>query len=143
MPNIETLKLTVDVIVRLWKADYLRGVVLIERRKPPKGLALPGGFVEIGETVETVAVHEVKKEIGVDVGLACLLDVYSESKRDPRFHTAAAVLVGDSDDEPQAVRDTREALASPFEEIPLDLPVFDHWEIILDFLERSRDENGT
>ena len=140
MPSIETPKLTVDVIVRLWKADDLRGVALIERRNPPRGLALPGGFVEIGETVETAAVREVQEEIGIDVRLAYLLGVYSDLKRDPCLHTAAVVFVGDSSDGPRAASDAREVFVYLFEKIPLDQLVLDHREIVSDSLQRWRDE---
>ena len=130
-----------DVIVRLWKADHLPGVALIERRNLPRGLALPGGFVEIGATVETAAVREVQEEIGVDVRVAYLLGVYSDPKRDPRLHTASVVFVGDWSDEPRAASDARKVFVYLFEKIPLDQLVFDHREIISDFLQRWRDED--
>jgi 8-oxo-dGTP diphosphatase len=132
---IDTPKLTVDVIVRLWKQDRLRGIVLVERKNPPIGLAIPGGFVDVGERVETAAVREVKEEIGIDVELAHLQGVYSDPERDARFHTVSIVFVGDSRDEPSAASDARQAFVYPLEEIPLDQLVFDHREIISDFLQ--------
>jgi len=134
---IETPKLTVDVIVRVWEGDHLQGIVLIQRKNPPLGLAIPGGFVEVGESVEAAAVREMKEEVGLDVRLAGLLGVYSDPKRDPRFHTASVVFVGDALGKPRAASDAKEVMVYPFEEIPLDRLVFDHRQILLDFLERK------
>ena len=134
---IETPKLTVDVILRVWEGDLLQGIVLIDRKNPPLGLAIPGGFVEVGESVETAAVREMKEEVGLDVELANLLGVYSDPKRDPRFHTVSVVFVGDAEGEPRAATDAKEAAIYPLEELPLDCLVFDHRKILLDFLEKK------
>jgi 8-oxo-dGTP diphosphatase len=131
---IETPKLTTDVIIRIWEKDRFKGIVLIDRKNPPLGLAIPGGFVEVGESVETAALREMKEEVGLDVQLVGLLGVYSDPKRDPRFHTASVVFVGDSTGDPQAASDAQEASIYRLEEIPLDRLVFDHREILLDFL---------
>ena len=112
----------------------MQGIVLIDRKNPPLGLAIPGGFVEVGESVETAALREMKEEVGLDVRLVGLLGVYSDPKRDPRFHTASVVFVGDATGEPQAASDAQEASIYHLEEIPLDRLVFDHREILLDFL---------
>ncbi|MCZ6485852.1 MAG: NUDIX hydrolase [Acidobacteria bacterium] len=134
---IETPKLTVDVILRVWEEDRLQGIVLINRKNPPLGLAIPGGFVEVGERVETAAVREMKEEVGLDVELAGLLGVYSDPKRDPRFHTVSVVFVGDAVGKPRAASDAKEAAIYPLEELPMDRLVFDHREILLDFLEKK------
>ncbi len=134
---IETPKLTADVIIRMWEHDLLRGVVLIERKNMPFGPALPGGFVEVGETVDAAAIREMKEETGLEVRLAYLLGVYSDPQRDPRFHTASVVFVGDADGEPKADSDAREVSIVAFEKIPLDRLVFDHRKIMEDFLERE------
>ena len=131
---IETPKLTTDVIIRVWEEDRFQGIVLIDRKNPPLGLAIPGGFVEVGESVETAALREMKEEVGLDVQLVGLLGVYSDPKRDPRFHTASVVFVGDATGKPQAASDAQEASIYLLEEIPLDRLVFDHREILLDFL---------
>ena len=130
----ETPKLTVDVVLRVWNKDRLQGIVLIERKNPPLGLAIPGGFVEVGERVEAAAVREMREEIGIEVKLAYVLGVYSDPKRDPRFHTVSVVFVGDAVGEPKAASDAREASVYRLEEIPLERLVFDHRKIVLDFL---------
>ncbi|MDA2932937.1 NUDIX hydrolase [Acidobacteria bacterium AH-259-D05] len=135
---IETPKLTVDVIIRIWEEDHLQGVVLIERKNPPAGWAIPGGFVEVGESVEEAAVREMKEETGLDVRLAYLQGVYSDPKRDPRFHTASVVFVGDAEGKPQPASDAREAAVYGLEEIPLERLVFDHREILLEFMATDR-----
>ena len=134
---IETPKLTVDVIIRMWEQDLLRGIVLVERKNVPLGLALPGGFVEVGETVEAAAIREMKEETRLEVRLAYLLGVYSDPQRDPRFHTASVVFVGDADGEPKADSDAREASIVALEKIPLDRLVFDHRKIVEDFLNKQ------
>ncbi|MDX1294939.1 MAG: NUDIX hydrolase, partial [Sulfurimonadaceae bacterium] len=89
---IQTPYLTVDGIIELYNADeQLVGVVLIERKNPPHGWALPGGFVDVGETVEAALVREMKEETSLDVEIVSLQGVYSDPARDPRFHTASVV----------------------------------------------------
>ncbi len=135
--GLRTPYLATDVIIRLWKGDSLRGIVLIERKNPPVGLALPGGFVEVGESVESAAVKEMREETGLEVKLSRLLGVYSDPKRDPRFHVVSVVFVGDAEGEPKAGSDAKEVRVFRLEDIPLDRLVFDHKRIILDFLRRA------
>ncbi len=132
--SIRTPYLAVDVIVRLWEGERLKGIVLVERKNPPIGLAIPGGFVEVGESVESAAVREVKEETGLEVKLKGLLGVYSEPERDPRFHVVSVVFFGDAEGEPRAGTDAKEVKVFKLEEIPLDRLVFDHKRIILDYL---------
>ncbi len=82
----KTPYLAVDGVVRLWEGERFKGIVLVERRYEPLGYALPGGFVEVGETVEKAVLREVKEETGLDAQIVKLLGVYSEPKRDPRFN---------------------------------------------------------
>lgn len=130
----DTPRLTVDVIIRLWKEQRPEGIVLIERKNYPRGLALPGGFVDIGETVETAAVREAREEVGLDVTLRTILGVYSHPNRDPRFHTASIVFIGDAEGTPYAGSDAHDVHVYQFHDIPLERLVFDHRQIVEDFL---------
>lgn len=122
---------TVDVIIY----DPPRGVLLIERANPPAGWALPGGFVDEGERVETAAIREAKEETGLDVVLTGLLGVYSDPARDPRKHTLSAVFIGQAMD-PSAFQAGDDAGAARF--FPLgqwpEVIAFDHRKILSDFL---------
>ncbi len=120
---------TVDVIV--FVPPY--SIVLIERKNPPLGWALPGGFVDYGERVEAAARREVKEETGLEVSLLSLLGVYSEPTRDPRFHTLSTVFVGIAKDISllQAGDDAGKAKIFSLDNLP---PLaFDHAKIIADF----------
>lgn len=109
------------------------GVVLIKRANPPHGWALPGGFVDEGETCEQAAVREMKEETGLDVVLTGLLGVYSDPKRDPRKHTLSVVYTGFARDisRLKAGDDAGEAEIFPLGQWP-EL-VFDHGVILDDF----------
>lgn len=131
---IDTPRLTVDVIIRLWNGDCPKGIILIERENFPRGLALPGGFVDVGETVEAAAVREVLEEVGLNVRLRTILGVYSDPNRDPRFHTASVVFIGDAEGTPRPGSDARDIKVYHLHEIPLERLVFDHRKIITDFM---------
>lgn len=91
MPAPVTPKLTADAVI----LDPARGVVLIRRgHEPFRGTwALPGGFVEVGETVEAACRREAQEETGLEVEPVQLLGVYSDPARDPRGHTVSAIFV--------------------------------------------------
>jgi 8-oxo-dGTP diphosphatase len=130
MPRPKTPLLTVDVVIEL--LDAPGQIVLIERRHPPLGWALPGGFVDVGETVEHAAVREAREETGLSVTLVALLGVYSEPSRDPRGHTVSIVYVGRAHGQPQGGDDARTAQAwDPHAPPPL---AFDHDRIVADYL---------
>ncbi len=137
MSRPKTPLLATDVIVRLWEGERFIGIVLIERLNPPVGLAIPGGFVEIGEKVEESAVREMEEEIGLKVELKGLLGVYSDPARDPRDHVVSVVFVGDAQGKPKAGSDAKRVHVFKLEEIPFDRLVFDHAKILKDFLRGS------
>ena len=109
-------------------------IVLIERRNFPPGWAIPGGFVEVGETVETAARRELFEETSLEVDLRILLGVYSRPDRDPRGHTVSVVYVGRAHGTPKAADDARELGLFMPDELPMPL-AFDHQRILADYLE--------
>ena len=134
---IKTPFLAVDGIIKLFdEKDRFKGIVLIERKNEPKGLALPGGFVEIGETVETALKREMKEETDLDVEILNILGVYSDPKRDPRFHTVSIVFSCKAYGLPQAKSDAKSVKIYKLEDIPFDELVFDHKKILLDYINR-------
>lgn len=126
----QTPLLAADIIIEL--ADASRGIVLIERRYPPHGWALPGGFVDVGETVERAAVREALEETSLRVTLQCLLGCYSDPRRDPRGHTVSLVFVASARGAPRAQDDAGDIrVVDPFTFAgPL---AFDHAAILADY----------
>lgn len=124
--------LTVDVIIRMGDPDR---IVLVKRRNPPHGWALPGGFVDAGETVEHAAAREALEETGLAVRLERQLHVYSDPARDPRQHTVSVVFVGDADGIPEGADDAAEARVFRRDELPSPI-VFDHERILQDYFTR-------
>ena len=136
MPFIpKTPYLATDGIIEIYDdKDIFQGIVLIQRRNDPQGLALPGGFVDVGESVENALRREMKEETNLDVQINTLLGVYSDPKRDPRFHTASVVYVALAQGQPKGGDDAKEAKIYRLEEIPLDQLVFDHAKIVKEYL---------
>lgn len=120
---------TVDIVIY----DPERGVVLIERNNPPFGWALPGGFVDYGETLEHAAVREAREETGLDVSLTGMVGVYSMPDRDERQHTISITYsaVAGNPCELSAGDDAGKARFFPLDDLP-EL-VFDHRDILNDF----------
>jgi 8-oxo-dGTP diphosphatase len=108
------------------------GIVLIERKNPPYGWALPGGFVDYGESVESAAAREAKEETSLDVRLIEQFHVYSDPKRDPRHHTISVVFIATANGMPQGGDDAKAARIFTEGEIPSPL-VFDHARIVREY----------
>lgn len=119
---------TVDVIIEL--SD---GIVLIERRHEPLGWAIPGGFVDHGESVENAAIREAKEETTLDVTLTDLLYVYSNPDRDARQHTMSTVFVATASGTPMAADDAKALRVFGLDALP-DRLCFDHRRILDDYL---------
>ncbi len=118
---------TVDIIIELSE-----GIVLIERANEPRGWALPGGFVDYGETTEAAARREAEEETGLVVTLTNLLGVYSDPERDPRHHTMSTVYVASAQGVPQGQDDAAQAAVFTLDELPSPL-CFDHEKILADY----------
>ena len=95
-----------------------KGLVLIERRNPPPGWALPGGFVEVGETLEQAAVREAREETCLDVELLGQFHTYSDPNRDPRMHCISTVFVARATGTPKAEDDAKACAIYPKDQLP-------------------------
>ena len=122
-------RLTTDVVAR--RASDPSQVLLVRRGRPPFGWALPGGFVEYGETVEHAAAREALEETGLPVRLLRQFHVYSDPGRDPRHHSVSVVFLAEADGEPRGSDDAAEAGWFRFDRLPEEI-AFDHRRIIED-----------
>ncbi len=125
---------TVDIIIEVQREDGKKGIVLIKRKNPPYGWAIPGGFVDYGESLEEAAVREAKEETSLDVQLEKQLYTYSDPARDPRQHTISTVFVASARGKPKAEDDAQEIGIFTKEEINFSL-AFDHNRILTDYFE--------
>ncbi len=121
---------TVDIIIELQG----RGIVLIKRKNPPYGWALPGGFVDYGESLEEAAIREAREETSLEVELLRQFHTYSDPGRDPRFHTLSTVFIARAKGEPRPADDATEIGVFKRESLPKDL-AFDHARILEDYFE--------
>ncbi|MHB8622591.1 MAG: NUDIX domain-containing protein [Sulfuricaulis sp.] len=132
MPTPKTPLLTTDIIIELRDRPDVP-IVLIYRKYPPHGWALPGGFVEVGELLEHAALREAEEETSLRVRLKILLGCYSDPSRDLRCHTVSAVYVAEGQGEPQALDDAARVSVFRLEALPAPI-VFDHARILRDYL---------
>lgn len=119
---------TVDAII-----EMPEGIVLIERKNEPLGWALPGGFVDYGETLEQATVREALEETTLVISNLRLLGCYSDPRRDPRRHTISTVYVAQGEGIPKAGDDAANVAVFPLTALP-DKLCFDHDQIIADYL---------
>ena len=126
---------TVDVIIEMREG----GVILIERKNEPYGWALPGGFVDYGESLETAAVREAKEETSLDVDLIEQFHTYSNPARDPRQHTISTVFVARAGGVPRAASDARDIGVFTGQSLPEPL-AFDHAGILKDYFSTRRNK---
>ncbi len=140
MPNYrpETPLIAADTIIELLDQPG-RPIVLIERKNPPYGWAIPGGFVDVGERLEMAAIREAKEEVCLDVSLKALLGMYSDPKRDDRGHTVTAVYVAEAKGVPEAADDAKNLAVFDLDKLPQDL-AFDHAQVLDDY--RKFRDNG-
>jgi 8-oxo-dGTP diphosphatase len=132
MSEPKTPRLAADAIIELIDLPE-RPIVLIERKNPPPGWAIPGGFVDIGESVPDAAVREALEETRMEVRLQRLLGCYSDPARDPRGHTVSLIYVAQAHGEPVAADDA--ARVGIFNPDTIDVPLaFDHARILRDYL---------
>jgi len=121
---------TVDLII-----EYNGGILLIKRKNPPEGWALPGGFVDYGESLEAAAVREAKEETGLDVELVRQFHAYSQPGRDPRHHTITMVFLAKAKGRAIAGDDAKEIGVFNKNTLP-DKIAFDHRDILNDYFTR-------
>lgn len=122
---------TVDIIIEMWDKPH-RPIVLIERNAQPYGWALPGGFVDYGESVESAAIREAQEETCLSVSLLEQFYVYSSPNRDVRQHTLSIVFIAKATGEPRADDDAKTAKLFELWQIPRQL-CFDHKQILDDY----------
>ncbi len=120
-----------DAIIELMDKPG-RPIVLIERKNPPYGWAIPGGFVDVGERLEIAAIREAKEEVCLDVTLKALLGMYSDPARDDRGHTVTAVYVAEASGEPKAADDAKNLAIFEIDNLPDEL-AFDHRQVLEDY----------
>jgi len=129
---------TVDIIIEIKRKNGQEGIILIKRKNPPHGWALPGGFVDLGESLEEAAVREAKEETSLDIKLKNQFHTYSDPNRDPRKHTISTVYVATAQGRPIAQDDALEIRIFTEEEINFPL-AFDHQKILADYFKQIND----
>lgn len=131
-----------DIIIEVYNHETFQGIVLIRRKNQPyqEYWALPGGFQEIGESLEETAIREAKEETGLDIHLADQLKVYSNPRRDPRYHVNSIGYVAQAKGTPQGGDDAVRAQIFSLENIPSHL-AFDHNQRLQEYLIWRKKQN--
>jgi ADP-ribose pyrophosphatase YjhB (NUDIX family) len=124
---------TVDIIIELPE-----GIILIERSNPPYGWALPGGFVDYGESLETAARREAKEETNMELENLRQFHTYSAPTRDPRFHTISTVFTAKGKGKPQFGDDAKGLKVIPYAELLNRDYAFDHKQVIEEYLKAKK-----
>ncbi len=129
---------TVDVIIEV-RTKNKKGIVLVKRKNPPYGWALPGGFVEYNESLEQTAIREAMEETNIKVKNLKQFHTYSQPGRDPRFHTITTVFTAKATSLPKASSDAEEVVVATKDEIFSDkYPLaFDHKKILQDYFSKK------
>lgn len=122
---------TVDIIIEIES----KGIVLIKRKNPPYGWAIPGGFVDYGESLEEAALREAKEETNLDVELKKQFHTYSDPKRDPRHHTISTIYISKGKGIPEPKDDANEIGIFTESNLPNEI-AFDHRSILRDYFKR-------
>ena len=120
---------TVDAIIA-----FLEGIVIIDRTNPPYGWALPGGFVDYGESLETAVLREAKEETGLELQDLRQFKTFSDPDRDPRFHTVSTVFIAHGVGKPIAGDDAKHLKIVSYDELMNGRYAFDHKGIIREYL---------
>ena len=128
MTKYKIPSLTVDVLI-----EIRGGIVLIERKNSPSGWALPGGFVDYGESLEKAAIREAAEETSLEIELIEQFQAYSAPDRDPRQHTVSVVFLAKATGQPQAADDAKAVAIFKPDQWPQPL-AFDHQQILNDYL---------
>lgn len=122
--------LTVDAVI-----EVDEGIILIKRKNPPPGWAIPGGFVNYGESLEDAVIREAKEETGLDIKLRRQFHTYSNPKRDPRHHTVSTIFIVTASGKPEAGDDAEEVGIFTKDSLPEDI-AFDHRQILEDYFNK-------
>ncbi|UCF83867.1 MAG: NUDIX hydrolase [Desulfobacteraceae bacterium] len=138
---------TVDIIIEIASGSNGTAahegdgnIVLIKRKNPPFGWALPGGFVDYGESLEAAGIREAEEETSLNVELEYQLGAYSDPARDPRFHTISVVFVASATGVPRAADDAGEVGIFNRDTLP-DTLAFDHGKILQDYFKKCSQKN--
>ncbi len=128
---------TVDIIIEVESKEGDRGIVLIHRKQEPRAWAIPGGFVDYGETVERAAAREAREETGLEIESARQFHTYSDPRRDPRRHSISTVFTAKARGAPRPGDDAEKAEIFTEQTLPSPL-AFDHAQILKDYFSKAK-----